>query len=88
MSKETLFGITVPLTGLGVLLLALAPLALPFLILTIVAVAPLLLIGLLVGLVVAVFAAVGATWRGVRARTPRRRRPSRRAAHPSRSRLA
>ncbi len=57
MSKETLFGITIPLTGAGVVLLALAPLALPFLVLTIAATIPLLLVGLAVGLVVAVVAA-------------------------------
>ncbi len=57
MSKETLIGIIMPLTGAGVLLFALMPLALPFLLLTIVATVPLLLVGLVVALVVGVIAA-------------------------------
>jgi hypothetical protein len=57
MSSETLAGIAVPLTGAGVVLLALAPLALPIIILTIVATVPLILVGLVVALVVSVIAA-------------------------------
>ena len=57
MSKETLIGIIMPLTGAGVLLFALMPLALPFLLLTIVATVPLLLVGLVVALVVGVIVA-------------------------------
>ena len=57
MNNKTLFGITVPLSAAGVLLFTLAPLALPILVLTIVATVPLLLAGLAVALVVAVIAA-------------------------------
>lgn len=54
---ETIAGIAVPLTGAGVILLALMPLALPIVVLTIAAAIPLLVGGLLVGLVVGVVAA-------------------------------
>ena len=57
MNNETLFGITVPLSAAGVLVFALAPLALPILILTIVATVPLLLVGLAVAVVVGVMVA-------------------------------
>lgn len=57
MSKETLFGITIPLAGAGVLLFALAPLALPFLVLTIAATLPLVAVGLVLALVAGVIAA-------------------------------
>jgi membrane protein implicated in regulation of membrane protease activity len=57
MNNETLFDITVALSAAGVLVFALAPLALPILILTIVATVPLLLAGLAVALVVGVIVA-------------------------------
>jgi hypothetical protein len=57
MNKELLFGISVPLTGAGVVLLALMPLALPILVLTIVATVPRLVVGLVVALVLGVVAA-------------------------------
>lgn len=54
---ETVAGIAAALTSGGVILFALAPLALPILILTLVATLPLLVVGLAVGLVLAILAA-------------------------------
>jgi hypothetical protein len=69
---ETIFGISTALTGGGVLTLALAPLALPILILTIAALVPLLAVGLVLAIPIAVIAGIVAAIRAI----GRRGRPS------------
>jgi hypothetical protein len=69
---ETIFGISTALTGGGVLTLALAPLALPILILTIAALVPLLAVGLVLAIPIALIAGVVSAVRAI----ARRVRPS------------
>jgi hypothetical protein len=71
-SGEAVAGVAAGLTGLAILTMVLAPLALPILILTIASVLPLLAVGLVLAIPVALIATL---WAGVRAL--RRRRPSR-----------
>lgn len=80
-TAETLFGIAAALTGLGILTVALAPLAMPILILTIASLLPLLVVGLAVGLPIALIAVV---WLGIRSLARRRRRWDRRGDLPGR----
>jgi hypothetical protein len=76
---ETIFGISTALTGGGVLTLALAPLALPILILTIAAVVPLLAVGLVLAIPVAVIAGVVSAVRAIaRLARPSSARPANR----------
>jgi hypothetical protein len=74
---ETTSGIAAALTGLGALTFALAPLALPILILTLASLVPLLAVGLVVAIPVALIAGVVAAIRAI----GRRGRPS--AAGPT-----
>ena len=73
-TAETAFGIMTALTGLGVLTIALAPLAVPILILTVASLLPLLAVGLAIGLPIALIAAV---WLAVRALLRRQRQAPR-----------
>ena len=65
---EAAVGIMTALTGLGVLTIALAPLALPILILTIASLVPLLAVGLAAGIPIALIAAVWLALRALRRR--------------------
>jgi hypothetical protein len=80
---ETTSGIAAALSGLGALTFALAPLALPILILTVAALVPLLVVGAVVAIpialiagVVAVVRAIGRRGRRSAARPADRRRPA------------
>jgi hypothetical protein len=80
---ETTFGIGTALTGLGVLTFALAPLALPILILTLASLVPLLAVGVAVAIPIALIAgavmairAIGRHGRPSAARPADRRRPA------------
>lgn len=77
MSKETILGITTALAGAGVILLAMMPLALPFIVLTIAATLPLLVAGLAIAPIVGVIVAPVLLLRRLRRRagTPTNDRP-------------
>jgi hypothetical protein len=75
-TAETLFGISTALTGLGILTVALAPLAMPILILTIAALLPLVLIGAAVALPIGLIAGLLLGIRALSRRAERRRPPA------------
>jgi len=82
-AAETVVGVAAGAVGLGTLMLALFPFAIPILALTAVFVAPLALLGLiplaLAGIVAAIVLAGRTAWRRLRSRTTR---------HPVTSRIA
>jgi hypothetical protein len=75
-TAETVFGISTGLSGLGILTFALAPLALPILILTIAALVPLLAVGLVVAIPVGVIAGVWVAIRAIGRRVRSAARPA------------
>ncbi len=78
-TAETVFGISTALTGIGILTVALAPLAMPILILTIASLLPLVVIGAAVALPIGLIAGLVLV---IRALARRRRRSDRRGDLP------
>jgi tetrahydromethanopterin S-methyltransferase subunit D len=81
-SGEAVAGVAAGLTGLGILTMVLAPLALPILILTIASVLPLLAVGLVLALPVALIAGLWLVVRRVARRPTRARARSQPLRYP------
>ena len=75
-TAETVFGISTALTGIGILTVALAPLAMPILILTIASLLPLVVIGAAVALPIGLIAGLVLVIRALVGRAKRRRPPA------------
>jgi hypothetical protein len=72
-ATETTFGVAAALTGIGIVTFALFPLSIPILILTAASLVPLLAVGIVVAIPVALIAAVVLAIRAIRRRATGRR---------------